>query len=158
MIHNIINKYWPLLTDDPVLSSYVTKNPSIAYRRSRSLKDTLVSSHFPETNTLPSQTTKGTFPCGCCVVCESLDTRQKVILPGGVKWSQKHQFMCSSMGGIYFLQCTCKAFYVGKTRGAFNIRIFKHIAVAKEGFFRTVIGHHIAFTHNYTFYGLSSYP
>lgn len=79
------NKYGPLLTDDPVLSHYVTKNPSITYRRSKSLKDSLVNSHFVETRNLLSQTIKGTFPCGSCDVCDSLDTHLKATLPGGIK-------------------------------------------------------------------------
>lgn len=134
------------------------KKTSITYRRSRSLKDTLVKSHFIEINTLPSPTTKGTFPCGGCDFCESLDTRLKVTLPGGYKWSPNHHVTCSTMVVIYLLQCTCNAYYGGKTRRVFNIRISKHIVAAKVGFFKTVIGRHIALTHNYAFHGLKFLP
>lgn len=46
-----MTQYWFLLTKDSILSKYVTTRPSITYRRSWSLKDILVSSHFigPET-------------------------------------------------------------------------------------------------------------
>lgn len=45
-IRSILKKYWFLLTEDPILSQYVAAQPSITYRRSKSLKDSLVHSHF----------------------------------------------------------------------------------------------------------------
>lgn len=157
-IRDIINKYWFLLTEDPILSSYVAPEPSITYRRSRSLKDKLVNSQFTETVPLQSQASIGTIPCGCFGFCNTLDTRSRIILPGGYKWSSNHMVTCTTMGVIYLFQLTCNAFYVGKTCRPLAIRISEHIAAAKAGFFKTVIGRHIAFAHNYSFGGFKFLP
>lgn len=55
---------------------------------------------------------------------------------------------------IYLLQCPCGAHFVGKTKRAFKIRISERIEDAKSGFFKTVIGRHIAFIHNLQLPGL----
>lgn len=58
-IQFIIKKYWFLLTNDNILTNYVTDVPSITYRRSRrsqSLYDQVVSSHFEDPNTLTTNT------------------------------------------------------------------------------------------------------
>lgn len=157
-IRSIITKYWQLLTDDPVLSSQVSERPSITYRRVRSLKDTLVHSHYSEGLSTP-QTIQGNFPCGGCDACGSLDTHQEVVLPDCVKWHQRHHLTCATMGVIYVLhQCTCKSYYVGKTSRVFNIRMVEHISEAQVGYFHTIIGSHIALSHEYKFEGLKFLP
>lgn len=134
--------------DDPILSNYVTMGPSITYRRSTSIKDALVHSHFTDKSLLPSSRVR-IFPCGGCGACDSLDTRSTAVLPGGYRWTQRHHITCTTLGIIYLLQCTCNAFYVGKTRRAFNIRMLEHITAAQAGYFRTAIGRHIELNHNY---------
>lgn len=49
-IRAIVNKYWFLLTEDPILSKYVSPRPAITYCRAKSLKDSLVQSHFIDHN------------------------------------------------------------------------------------------------------------
>lgn len=56
------------------------------YRRCMSLKDTLVNSHYVGQNTVPAQLSLGTFFCGGCDACESLDNHMRATLPTGVKW------------------------------------------------------------------------
>lgn len=82
-IRAIVDKYWFLLTQDPILGQYVTNRPSITYRRSNSLRDLLVSSHFSEDCTADGEK-PSTIPCGCCTYCQYLDTRTTAILPGGI--------------------------------------------------------------------------
>lgn len=157
-IHEAIQKYWFLLTADAVLTNYVTPSPSITYRRSTSLKDSLVSSHFinpANSLSLPAITTT---PCGNCNYCEFLDIRTKLTLPHGIKWGAKHNVTCTTMGIIYLLQCPSGAYYVGKTSRPFNIRISEHIKAAEAGFFKTIIGRHVAFDHNYQLPDLKFLP
>lgn len=49
-ISNILGRFWFLLNSDPILMmmNYVCPRPSIMFRWSRSLKDSLVSSHFKD--------------------------------------------------------------------------------------------------------------
>lgn len=82
----------------------------------------------------------------------------RATLPTGVKWHQKHHVTCSTMGVIYLLQCPCKGYYVRKTRRALNVRISEHLAATRSGFFRMIIGRHIAFSHNYAFNGFKFLP
>lgn len=86
LIRDAIEKYWFLLIEDSVLSSYVSHKPSITYRRARSLKDDLVQSHFVDPMSLrrlPAITTS----CGACEACQFLDVRNKVSLPNGEIWT-----------------------------------------------------------------------
>lgn len=41
----MIKKYWYLLAGDPILYKYVSKHPSGTCRKSKLLRDMLVSSH-----------------------------------------------------------------------------------------------------------------
>lgn len=84
LIKNIITKYLSILTDEPVPVNYVTTKSSITYRRTTSLRDSLVHSHFSE-GTTGSPPAKGTFPCGACDACGSLDTRREAV---SARWGQ----------------------------------------------------------------------
>lgn len=65
-VKEIMSKYWFLLTEDAILLNYVTANPSITYRKCRSVKDTLVRSHFSNNSDMPAV---GTTTCGQCPAC-----------------------------------------------------------------------------------------
>lgn len=82
-IKGIFERFLFLLKEDPVLNMYLPLHPSITYRRSRSLKDTLVSSHFATDMT--SDAGIVTFPCDSCQYCQYLDTRTNAILPNGIR-------------------------------------------------------------------------
>lgn len=112
-IRSIIGRYWFLLTEDPVLSHYVTPHPSITYRRARSLKDELVQSHFIEHSGPSKATPPRITPCGNCDVCQYLDLRSRAILPNGENWTQRQDASCHTMGIIYLLLCPCGSFHVG---------------------------------------------
>lgn len=87
-----------------------------------------------------------------------LDCRTQAVLPRGTKWKSRHYVDCDTVGIIYLLQCTCVSYYVGKTKRNFKQRIKKHVYAASIGYFKTVIGRHIAFQHNYKFDGFSFLP
>lgn len=103
-IKGIFEKYWFLLTEDPVLSNYVASKPSITYRRAGSLKDELISSHFVNP-TIRQSIPPRTIPCGSCEACPFLDIRNQVILPNGERLTQRQPASCHTSGVIYLLQC-----------------------------------------------------
>lgn len=47
---------------------------------------------------------------------------------------------------------------MGKTRRPVTVRISEHIAAAKAGFFKTIIGRHVALEHGYVFNGFKFLP
>lgn len=154
-IQGILLKYWSLLTNDTILTNYVTTKPSITFRRCACLRDNLVRSHYR--SDLGDPIIKGTVPCGGCGACSSLDTHDRVKLPNGKSWTSRHLATCSTMG-VYLLQCPCHSFYVGKTSRTWRTRILEHLDSAKSGYYRTAIGRHVAITHNYNFQGFKFLP
>lgn len=118
-IYHILKKYWFLLISDKVLFNYVFPTLSVTYRRSRSLRDALVLSHFEQS--IPTVNTgHGPYPCGNCPFCEHLDIRQTL------GWATQN-VSCNSQCIVYLLLCLCGSFYVGKTHREFRRRMYKHI-------------------------------
>lgn len=156
-IREIFERYWFLLTEDSILSSYVANKPTITFRKARSIKDELVNSHFVDPTGVANTSTH-TLTCGNCTACPYLDTRNKVKLPNGETWIQKHSASCYTSGVIYLLLCPCGDFYVGKTCRSLATRITEHITSATLGFFKTAIGRHFALKHNYDFVRLKFLP
>lgn len=137
--------------------NYITSKPCITYRHTTSLRDSLVHSHFSDA-TMGSSLTIGTSPAEHAMPVTPFDTLREAILPGGVRWNQRHHVSCSTMGVIYLLQCPCQSYYVGKTSRPFCIRILEHISAAHSGYFRAIIGRHMALVHNYKFEGFKFLP
>lgn len=46
IFRELMEHNWHILSEDPVISKYVASKPEITYRRSRSIRDSLVHSHF----------------------------------------------------------------------------------------------------------------
>lgn len=63
-IRKILTKYWPILTEDPILGSLVTKNPQITFKKAGSIGGKLVQSEYKGDSRGDSCKTWGTFPCG----------------------------------------------------------------------------------------------
>ncbi|CAJ0960586.1 unnamed protein product [Ranitomeya imitator] len=71
-----LQRHWSILQSDPSLSKCLTDCPSMTARRSKNLKDLLVSSHYtPKVNTYnfgSGGPPHGCFPCGDCVSCQNV--------------------------------------------------------------------------------------
>lgn len=147
VIKKILAKHWHLLTSDAIVTNYVPSAPAITFRKSRSFKDHLTSSHF-EHVTLNSNT--GTVPCGACNYCENLDTRSSLILPDGTTWRSRSLVSCKTKGIIYLINCPWGAFYVGVTKREFSRRIYEHLYASGIGYYKSPIGRHIALEHAYS--------
>lgn len=153
-IRNVFQKYWFLLTVDPILGKQLSPHPSITYRSSRSNGDRLTSSHFSET---PLQE-RWNVPLWTGECCGTLDVRTQAMLRGGNKWQCKHYVDCNTKGIMYFMQCPYSALYVGKTRREFTRCIFDQTYAGSIGYFRSPLGRHIAFNHGYKFEGFPFLP
>lgn len=116
-VRQIIEKYWPLLLADLIVTKYVEKQPQITYRRVKSLKDCLTQSHY-KTPPAPSHF-PGTFSCDKCDKCRFMPNNNEGRLPNGQIHSIRHRTTCQTQGIVYLMQCTCNCFYVGKTKRPF---------------------------------------
>lgn len=83
-IRLIFDKYWFLLSEDPILTKYLPIRPSITYRKSKAIGNRLVSSHFLEENSNDPCRKIGTSPYGSGDCFASLDCRTTATLPGGI--------------------------------------------------------------------------
>lgn len=82
-IRKILNRFWPLLSADPVTRKYIKEFPAITFRRVPSLKDRLVHSHFSKVFSSNNPTSTGT---------SHVDTAMSVLL-----WTTNLDF-CFLMG------------------------------------------------------------
>lgn len=146
-VRKIFSKYWPLLLADPIACKYVESQPLITYRRARSLKDRLTQSHF-QMSSLPISTT-GTFPWKKCDKCCFMLNHHEINLPNGQIHRIKHRITCQTPGIVYLMQCTCKCFYVGKTKLIFSKRINDHISLIRKRRMETPISRHVGLYHGF---------
>lgn len=149
-----MSRYWFLLTSDPIIKNYVSVKPSITFPRSRSFRD-LTSSHFDPVDNATNQL--GTFKSGACAYCDNLDTRSSAKLPDGTTWHSR------TLCGLFYqgdsvLNCACGAFYVGITRREFHGRIYHHVYLAFISYYKSPIGRHVTFGHNYKHVHLTFIP
>lgn len=62
MVKETLDRYWQILTGDPILRKYIADHPQL---KCRSLKDRLVHSHFQEP-LVTIESRKGIHQCGMC--------------------------------------------------------------------------------------------
>lgn len=147
-LRSIYNKYWYLLAADQKVCKFIGSHPEITYRRSRSLVDTLVTSHHISINSIKNKS-PGTYPCGRCNFCRFIISGRSVELPNGSTWTPKHRTNCQSVGSVYLMICSCGAFYVGKTKRPLFCRIRDHVSLISKHKMETSISRHVGLHHSY---------
>lgn len=115
-VRRIVQKNWHVLTMDPIAGPLVPKCPAFIFRRTRSLKDKLVSSKYKGgANSDPCKRLE-TFKCDGYNYCEYMDMSNIIILPNGEKSVQQHFANWKTKGVVYLLRFDCSCFYVGKRK------------------------------------------
>lgn len=99
--YKILQKHWHLLTNDDKVSPFITTQPSIAYKKSSSLRDILVHSHLATT---PWILPHGTFKCGFYKQCPFIQTSKEFLLPIK-KWFKPRHFMNCATTVVYLINC-----------------------------------------------------
>lgn len=92
-IKQILSKFWPLLSADPVIKKYVKEFPEIMYRRAPLLKDHLVHSYFDVSGSTKTMTNFGPFSCGRFDICHFVKNKSKFKLPNCHLYSIKHSHL-----------------------------------------------------------------
>ena len=103
-----------------VLSSH------IAYRKDRSLRQTLVSSRLPST---PDISQSGTNPCGRprCKTCK-VTTAATTLRGPNSQWTIHGKFTCTTNDCIYAIHCKkCQQLYIGETKRRLADRVTEHL-------------------------------
>lgn len=126
-VRNLLQKYWSVLTEDPILSSFVTQTPAITYRKAGPIRESLVQSEYKGEHRKYLCRQMGTFPCGECAQCPVINQSNQFTLPNCERFSARHFANCKTKGIVYLMQCKCGSFYIGKTQQKLGKQIGKHM-------------------------------
>ncbi|XP_056391573.1 uncharacterized protein LOC130284811 isoform X1 [Hyla sarda] len=110
-MYQCMEKFWPILTVDPILKQYVTDRPAITARRVQNLKDMLVKSEYIPIPSHPFGIVNqrlGCVPCGRYVACPNIE-RTSVFTDssGSRQFSIRHFITCSTKGETDYVTVLC---------------------------------------------------
>ena len=127
-VKQVINKHWHILESDPKVGTEFQIRPSYFYKRSTNLRNSLVKTDFPSTNThFMSRIPSGNFPCHNCIQCYSMTKGSTFIHPKtGKEYKVRGRVSCKTDYVVYALTCPCKLWYIGKTKRELKVRICEH--------------------------------
>ncbi|XP_068701258.1 uncharacterized protein [Montipora foliosa] len=136
-IAGVANRHWNFLQSKERLAHIFRQRPLIAYRRPKSLRDTLVSTTLKrKTPDNCSGISGGCGPCNKprCSWCNHIN---KTSTFAGIKNSKVfdilHSVDCHS-SWVYIIECNiCLLQYVGKSETPFNTRLNNHRNHVKKG-------------------------
>lgn len=103
----------------------------MAYRRGKSIKDSLVKSDI-STKPISRQKIFGvrnnwTFSCLNCISCKLIEKGDRFIHPvSGKHYKINNYYTCTSEWIVYILQCPCNLIYVGETKCDLKTRLNNH--------------------------------
>lgn len=147
-MRDLLQKHWYLLMGDPNVSKHLKDHPGITYRRSRSIRDHIVHSHYAPLSATDTKN-KGTKPCHKCDFCRYIYASRNIILPNGQLYNPNFLATCQSIGVVYRMICECNAFYVGKTKRPFFHRIRDHVSLVTKKKMETPISRHMGLCHQF---------
>ena len=133
------------LTQDPYLKEVFPLPPMVAYRRPANLKDKLVRSKIPKTQSRPSRKIPGMKRCRYdCLTCPYVQTGKAVTSSAS---SYKHeietQVDCQTSNVVYCLTCSkCKEQYIGETEKTLAIRFGQHRGYVRNKELQKATGAH----------------
>lgn len=130
-VNKILRRHYNIIEQSERLKRAFPSAPSVTYRRSRNLRDTLVNSRL---NT--SRPHNGCRPClkPRCLVCKAMQ-QTSTANSSHSQYSVKIRgnLTCDSSNVIYLLECTvCRMQYIGQTETSFRLRFNNHKAHAKS--------------------------
>ncbi|XP_053568770.1 protein lin-9 homolog [Bombina bombina] len=128
-IMRAIKEEWKLIEADGTLPFKRWEVPRLAYRRGRSLRDSLMKTDVsPLTDKqLWLKKKNGCYKCLSCVTCNSMQTGNSYQHPERKKKYKIHWFLtCTTTHIIYLLNCPCGKFYIGKSTDDARTRMDNH--------------------------------
>ena len=138
-IFQSVKKYWPLLSTSRNIGHLFTKPPLCANRRSRNLRDQLVSAKctYPAIPRVPlpnpPHTTCGTITCKYCRMISQGENVRSAFLEINYKAKLLCRTSCLSTNVIYMITCLkCECQYVGETKRQLKRRMYEHLKTIQE--------------------------
>lgn len=123
----IIRNNWDILKSDPSLNSIFSEPPLFAVRRAPTLKDQLVKNYLPAQRKSFFIKPIGTFQCGSCNHCGHINKSTTFTDSVGKRtFTCRHFANCNTTHVIYRLDCSCGAFYIGRTKRRLKDRFSEH--------------------------------
>ena len=151
-IAEVANRNWHFLQSKESLAHVFRERPIIAYRRSKSLRELLVSTKLTGRTPEGQTTTMGSCgpcnkpKCSWCVLINKTSTFTGTRRDGKV-FDIFHTVNCQSTFVIYIIECRiCRLQYVGKSETAFNLSLNNHRNHIKRGVNSCELSEH--FLHN----------
>ncbi|XP_069591607.1 uncharacterized protein [Ranitomeya imitator] len=130
-VYGILKKNWNILLTEPKLHPWLAPAPRMVARRSRNLKDELVSSHFKRASARSGSCGRifGSYPCGGCNICGFMISDTGISLPHlSKKIEPLAYFNCRTRNLVYALVCGCPKLYVGYTTQELRRRVQQHLS------------------------------
>ena len=120
--NKLVIKDWKLYSNINSAKHFIRNSPVCAYRPPSNLKRMLVKSNFSRIPTLV-----GNSKCmkQRCQVCDMLDTRNKLQIPGTSSTIQPGNYNCDSCNIVYLLMCD-SGNYIGETSIKRRFRFNNH--------------------------------
>eukprot|EP00061_Rhincodon_typus_P003558 g20383.t1 len=117
------------LQTDPTTKDIFPLSPLSAFRRDRSLHDSLICSTLPT-----SPTTSGTFPCNRkkCYTCPNTPHLTS-IQSSKQTFHIRQRFTCTSTNVVYCIRCSqCGLLYIGETKQRLRDRFVEHLHSVRD--------------------------
>ena len=139
-IHEIIDKYWNILSTNEKQAKIFKDKPILTFKRNKNLKDMLGGSRLMNNRKIVKKTTK-TGQCSPClsqmgnICCKHiLSTKTFRSATTGETFNIKHRVNCKTRKGIYLASCKlCPTYqYVGKFETTWAERLYNHRKDAKK--------------------------
>ena len=136
-IAEVAKRNWNFLQSRERLALIFNKPPLVAYRRSKSLRDRLVSTKFSNGTTDNALIPRGCKPCQRpkCSWCNKINETKTFKSTSNNKiFTIFHSLDCQSSWVIYIIECnTYRLQYIGKSETGFNLRLNNHRNHIKKG-------------------------
>lgn len=135
-IYKILRKHWHLLSLDRTLVKYISKKPSVTYRRGTTLRQILCPSYLPpmrDNQTWLPNKPKGFFKCTQCNVCPyALNGTTEFQYNTLMKYNIQEFINCNTRFVVYCIVCYCGLIYIGSTLRPLKQRIQEHIRAIRN--------------------------
>lgn len=97
-LREILTKHWSVLTSDKTIARFIHSKPQIGFRRTPSLKDKLVHSHFKNNDDqMADIPVFGTVCCSKCAECQVMRNVRKFRLPNGRMFFPRQHITCQTV-------------------------------------------------------------
>lgn len=114
VFRDVLEKYWCLLRNDERTARYIPEKLSLVFKRSRSIRDSLV--HSDVVIQHRKELIAGLTKCRKCKAVTWIKEGNRFRLPNGKQHYLRQNIDCKTRGIVYLLTCECSAYYVGKTK------------------------------------------